>query len=57
MANLLATNQLNVGDVLCIDSEGQSGRLVFQKQEVLAVPVPVPELWQQPTHTQVAWAV
>jgi len=54
MANLLATDQLNVGDVLCIDSEGQSGRLVFQKQEVLAVPVP--ELWQQPTHTQVAWA-
>jgi hypothetical protein len=52
MANLLATDQLNVGDVLCIDSEGQSARLVFQKQEVLALP----ELWQQPTHTQVAWA-
>ena len=32
LANLLATEQVRMGDVLCIDSDASEGRLVFQKE-------------------------
>src|SRR3979490_1692850 len=52
MANLLASGQVKVGDVLCIDWDGLTGRLVFEMEmeEEAATP------WQQPTHMQVACA-
>jgi len=56
MANLLASGQVKVGDVLCIDWDGLTGRLVFEMEmeEEAATPLATP--WQQPTHMQVACA-
>ena len=56
MANLLASGQVKVGDVLCIDWDGLTGRLVFEmeREEEAATPLAMP--WQQPTHMQVACA-
>jgi len=45
-----------VGDGLCIDWDGLTGRLVFEMEmeEEAATPLAAP--WQQPTHMQVACA-
>jgi ATP-dependent Clp protease ATP-binding subunit ClpA len=41
LANLLATGQLRLGDVLCIDWDEQEQRLVFEKEaEGVVLPVP-----------------
>ena len=32
LANLLATEQVRLGDMLCIDWDASEGRLVFQKE-------------------------
>jgi ATP-dependent Clp protease ATP-binding subunit ClpA len=45
LANLLATKQVNSGDMLCIDWDARVGRLVFWKERVpprTTVPQPVP---------------
>ncbi len=45
LANLLATKQVNSGDMLCIDWDARVGRLVFWKERVpprSTVPQPVP---------------
>ncbi len=45
LANLLATRQVRVGDMLCIDWDSVAGRLVFQKEgEGAVVPARVPSL-------------
>jgi ATP-dependent Clp protease ATP-binding subunit ClpA len=45
LANLLATEQVRFGDILCIDWDSAAGRLVFQKEgEGAVVPVPAPPL-------------
>ncbi len=42
LANLLATEQVRLGDVICIDFDAEQGRLVFQKEsEGAMIPVPV----------------
>jgi hypothetical protein len=42
LANLLATEQVRLGDVICIDFDAEQGRLVFQKEgEGAVIPVPV----------------
>jgi ATP-dependent Clp protease ATP-binding subunit ClpB len=46
LANLLATQQVNAGDMLCIDWDGRLGRLVFWKERAatrssLSQPVPI----------------
>jgi len=44
LANLLATEQVRLGDVLCIDWDARKGRLVFCKEgEEAVVPVPTPQ--------------
>jgi ATP-dependent Clp protease ATP-binding subunit ClpB len=45
LANLLATEQVKLGDTLCIDWDARVGRLVFWKESAaprLTVPLPVP---------------
>ncbi len=54
MGNLLASGQVKAGDLLCIDRDGLTGRLVFQKEEEAATPPPEP--CQQPAQMQVACA-
>src|SRR3989454_10678380 len=40
LANLLATEQVRLGDMLCIDWDPREGRLIFQKEgEVVVLPV------------------
>jgi ATP-dependent Clp protease ATP-binding subunit ClpB len=42
LANLLATGQVRLGDVLCIDWDAKEGRLVFEREgEGAVIPVPV----------------
>ena len=44
LANLLGTEQVRLGDMLCIDWDNAEGRLVFQKEgEGVVVPVPEPQ--------------
>ena len=44
LANLLATEQVRLGDMLCIDWDGGEGRLVFQREgEGAVVPVAAPQ--------------
>jgi len=44
LANLLATEQVRLGDVLCIDWDSEEGRLVFQREgEGAVVPVAAPQ--------------
>ncbi len=44
LANLLATEQVRLGDVLCIDWDSEEGRLVFQREgEGAVVPVMAPQ--------------
>ena len=44
LANLLATEQVRLGDVLCIDWDASKERLVFRKEgEEAVVPVPTPQ--------------
>ncbi len=45
MANLLATEQIHLGDMLCIDWDASLGRLAFTREAegaVIAVPTPIP---------------
>jgi ATP-dependent Clp protease ATP-binding subunit ClpA len=45
LANLLATEQVRFGDMLCVDWDSTAGRLVFQKEgEGAVVPVAAPHL-------------
>jgi ATP-dependent Clp protease ATP-binding subunit ClpB len=45
LANLLATNQVQLGDILCIDWDEALGKLVFEKEgEGAVLPVNVPPL-------------
>ncbi len=54
LANLLATEQVRLGDMLCIDWDTAEGRLVFNKEgEGVVVPVPEP---QPQVAAQAAWA-
>jgi len=44
LANLLATEQVRLGDMLCIDWDPSKGRLIFQKEgEVVVLPVAAPQ--------------
>src|SRR3989475_10433864 len=44
LANLLATEQVRLGDMLCIDWDPREGRLVFHKEgEVVVLPVAAPQ--------------
>ena len=44
LANLLATEQVRLGDMLCIDWDPREGRLIFQKEgEVVVLPVAAPQ--------------
>ncbi len=44
LANLLATEQVRLGDLLCIDWDAGEGRLVFQREgEGAIVPMPTPQ--------------
>src|SRR5712691_7678887 len=46
LANLLATEQVQLGDMLCIDWDASGGRLIFEKEgevEVLPVAAPQPQ--------------
>jgi ATP-dependent Clp protease ATP-binding subunit ClpA len=56
MANLLASGQVKVGDVLCIDWDGLTGRLVFEMEMEKEAATPLATPWQQPTHMRVACA-
>src|ERR1700730_10199514 len=50
LANLLATDQVELGDILCIDWDAERQRLVFEKEgegAVLPVPVPTPAVLAQ----------
>jgi len=50
LANLLATDQVQLGDMLCIDWDQTEGRLVFQKESegaVLPVAAPQPHVVAQ----------
>jgi ATP-dependent Clp protease ATP-binding subunit ClpA len=49
LANLLATAQVNLGDVLCIDWDARAGRLVFRKE---ATVVPLLASRRQPAPMQ-----
>jgi ATP-dependent Clp protease ATP-binding subunit ClpB len=43
LANLLATDQVRLGDIICIDWDEQAQRLVFEKEgEGAVLPVPMP---------------
>jgi ATP-dependent Clp protease ATP-binding subunit ClpB len=43
LANLLATNQVQLGDILCVDWDEEQQKLVFEKEgEGAVLPVPVP---------------
>jgi ATP-dependent Clp protease ATP-binding subunit ClpB len=54
LANLLATEQVKLGDLLCIDWDEEEGRLVFQREgECVVVPVASP---QPKVAAQAAWA-
>jgi hypothetical protein len=45
LANLLATNQVQLGDILCIDWDDSLGKLVFEKEgEGAVLPVSVPPM-------------
>jgi len=55
LANLLATEQVKLGDMLCIDWDEGEGRLIFQKEGEGAV-VPAPVSQPQPAGAQAARA-
>src|SRR2546425_486203 len=43
LANLLATEQVQLGDMLCIDWDASGGRLIFHKEGVMVLPVGAPQ--------------
>ena len=55
LANLLATEQVKLGDMLCIDWDERAGHLVFWKEQAVR-PLPVTQRQAERAHAMQAWS-